>query len=77
MNVDRRGMLDSDPFDYRVTKDGRVFVSRGGRQVSIVAGAAAGRLVAELDRAADAAAVQLLLAKVTGNYRHGNERRGR
>lgn len=74
MSVDRRGRLESDPFDHRVTKDGRVLVSRGGRQVSVVAGTAADRLVAAL-AGADDAGIQLLLAKATGNYRHGNERR--
>jgi hypothetical protein len=74
MTVDARGRLDEDPFDYRVTKSGQVLVSRGGRQVATVAGARAARLIAVLS-AGDEVAAQLALAKVTGNYRHGNERR--
>jgi antitoxin (DNA-binding transcriptional repressor) of toxin-antitoxin stability system len=68
-----------DPFDHRVTADGRVRVARGGRVVVTVAGAAAARLAAALARAeerGDEHEVQLLLARATGNYRRGNERRG-
>ena len=65
--------LQDDPFDYRVTKDGRVLVSRGGRLVVVVSGSKADRLVALLGQ--DAAQDQELLARVTGNYRRGNEKR--
>jgi antitoxin (DNA-binding transcriptional repressor) of toxin-antitoxin stability system len=66
------------PFDHHVTQDGRVRVAREGRVVVTVAGAAAARLVAALERAAERAdedEVQLLLARATGNYRRGNEKR--
>jgi hypothetical protein len=64
--------LDDDPFGYRVTKDGRILVSRGGRLVVTVAGAKAERLIGMLG--ADPAQDQELLARATGNYRRGNER---
>lgn len=67
-----------DPFTAQVTADGRVRVARGGRVVVTVAGAAAARLVAALERAeerGDEREVQVLLARATGNYRRGNERR--
>ena len=67
--------LADDPFDYHVTKSGLVRISRGGRVVVTVAGAQGDRLAAALERAADEHAAQLLLAKATGNYRRGNERR--
>ncbi len=72
--VDKRGRLADDPFEYRVTKNGQVFISRGGRQVSTIAGARAERLIRDLKNG-DEQARQLALAKATGNYRHGNERR--
>ncbi|MCK9792261.1 YjbF family lipoprotein [Isoptericola sp. 4D.3] len=65
--------LDDDPFDHRATQDGRVLVSRGGRLVVTVSGARAARLVAQLGR--DPEADQHLLARATGNYRRGNEKR--
>ncbi|WP_183098082.1 hypothetical protein [Nocardioides pelophilus] len=67
--------LEDDPFSYRVTKDGRVLVSRGGRLVVTVGGTRAERLVSLLGEDEDQD--QELLARATGNYRRGNERRGR
>lgn len=67
--------LADDPFDWRTTKDGQVLVSRGGRVVTTVRGRAAAQLLGRLSRASDDE-VQQLLARVTGNYRRGNERRG-
>jgi len=65
--------LADDPFAYRITKSGEVQVSRGGRMVTVVRGAEARRLEARLGR--DDSADQQLLARVTGNYKRGNERR--
>ncbi len=73
MAIDRRGKLVSDAFGYVVTKSGAVRVSRGGRVVSVIAGAAGAKLSAKLAKASDERA-QLLLAKATGHYKHGNER---
>ncbi|MET0724831.1 MAG: hypothetical protein ABWY36_00675 [Leifsonia sp.] len=72
--ADARGRLDDDPFDYRVTSGGRVLVARGGRTVVTVSGASAAKLVTSLAQA-DERSAQLLLAKATGNYKRGNERR--
>jgi hypothetical protein len=70
---DERGRLIADPFDYRVTKQGGVIVSRGGRAVMTVGGRDAARLVAAL-QAADESTTQHLLARASGSYRRGNER---
>lgn len=71
--TDRRGRLESDPFDHRLTADGSIRISRGGRVVTVVRGDAARRLAGRL-AGAEPAAVQLELARATGQYRHGNER---
>jgi hypothetical protein len=70
---DERSRLTADPFDYRVTKQGGVIVSRGGRAVMTVGGRSAAQLVAALQLADDSQAQQLL-ARASGNYRRGNER---
>lgn len=70
---DERSRLVGDPFDYRVTGQGGVLVSRGGRVVMRVGGGDAARLVVALQRADDSQA-QHLLARASGNYRRGNER---
>lgn len=75
--VDQRGRLDAEPFAYTATKDGQVRISYDGRMVTTVAGDQGLRLARRLERAqADGqpAQVQLLLAKATGNFKHGNER---
>ena len=63
----------NEQFAYRVTKDGRVFVTFHGRHVVTVAGAKGERLAAAL-AGADGEQEQLLLAKATGNFKRGNER---
>ena len=68
--TDARGRLESDPFGYRATKAGGVFVTRGGRTVMEFGGARAAALLAALDRAETVEAEQLLLAKITGHYKH-------
>jgi len=72
--VDARGRLEGEPFAYRVTKDARVRITFEGRQVTVVAGQRAARLAAALRDADDPVAVQLLLAKATGHFKHGTER---
>lgn len=72
--VDARGRLEAEPFEHRVTKDGSVRISYAGKVVTTLAGERARHLVNAL-ATADDPAVQLLLAKATGNFRRGNERR--
>jgi hypothetical protein len=66
--------FDAEPFDWRVTADSKVLVSRGGRQVVVVAGASGAKLAAQLETAGEEQAQQLL-ARATGNYKRGNEKR--
>ena len=61
-------------FDARISKSGVVTVFRQHRLVTTLRGVAARELVAKLDRASPSQRQQLL-ARVTGNYKHGNERR--
>ena len=72
--TDVRDRLVDDPFSYRVTKSGEVMISRGGRPVLTVGGAAGVKLLKALDATTTDAAEQLVLAKATGNYKRGNER---
>ena len=65
--TDARGRLESDPFDFRVTKSGVVFISRGGRVVMELGGKRAAALLKALETADDA---QQVLARVTGHYKH-------
>lgn len=57
-------------FEYRVRKDGDVVIHHHGRQATVLRGAAATRFLADVARQDP----QLVMARVTGNYRRGNER---
>lgn len=84
--VDAHGRLASHPFGYRITKDGSVRISYEGRVVTTVSGRAGDRLavtletarvdgLAEREQSGDPElAVQLVLAKATGNFKRGTER---
>jgi len=71
--VDQRGKLDEMPFAYRASKDGRVFISWNNQQVTTLAGKDAERFLAKI-QTAEAKRAQLIMAKATGHFKHGNER---
>ncbi len=71
--IDKRGRLESDPFSWRQTKSGIVFIERGGKTVTTLRGKAAEQFVRKITALNDDGA-QLLMAKQTGHYKHGNER---
>lgn len=72
--IDQRGMLDDQPFSYRASKDGKVFLAWRGKQVMILKGKQAHDFLARvLDL--DEPAAQLLMARLTGNFKRGNERK--
>jgi hypothetical protein len=60
-------------FDYVVRKSGEVVIRRGGVDVTTLRGAAAERFLADVH----AGDPQQVMARVTGNYRRGNERQAR
>lgn len=60
-------------FDYRLAKDGLAFISWRGRHVVTLSGVKADRFVDRIDGLTDEAA-QLLMGRVTGNFKRGNER---
>ncbi len=72
-SIDKRNRLDEEPFSYRVSKDGKVFISHFGRQVTILPGKEAQRFLARIGSLSDKEA-QLVMAKATGNFKRGNER---
>ncbi len=61
-------------FSTQTTARGSMIISHDGRQVVTLAGADAARLGERLERAADERERQLALARVTGNFKRGNER---
>jgi hypothetical protein len=74
MTDERYREHDEAPFSYRAHKDGTVRIAWRGKVVTTLAGREASRFLANVD-VADEAAAQLLMARMTGNFKHGNERR--
>jgi len=71
--VDKRGILDEEIFTYRISKDNKVFISYEGKQVVTLSGKKAEKFIVEIDRAVGKE-TQLIMAKVTGNFKRGNEK---
>ena len=59
-------------FEYRVV-GAEVVITHHGRRAATLRGKAARRFLADVE----AGDPQLLMARLTGNYKHGNERRAR
>ena len=72
--TDKRSKLDAQPFAYRASKGGKVFLSYKGKQVKTLKGNDAERFTAAVGSVSETDA-QLLMAKLTGNFKRGNERR--
>lgn len=67
--------LEDDPFVYRITKSGLLIIARNGHTVMEIGGKKAAALIPKLGTSEESD--QQLLARATGNYRHGNERQSK
>jgi len=65
--------LEDEPFSYRETAQGKVLISWRGRQVMVLKGPRAAAFLARLT-CQDELVRQLAMAKITGNFKRGNER---
>lgn len=64
-------MAEAGGFTHVVRKSGEVVVTHHGVTAAVLRGRAAERFLADIERSDDP---QLVMARVTGNYRRGNER---
>jgi hypothetical protein len=60
-------------FSYHVNKDSKVFIYWHGKQVMILKDQAAQKFIAKVENL-DEHQTQLAIAKITGNFKRGNER---
>ena len=72
-NIDKRNKLGEQIFSYRTTKNGKIFIYWYDKQVKVLKGKKASKLISKLSRE-DSKGKQLLLAKATGNFKRGNEK---
>jgi hypothetical protein len=66
--------LEGRPFTYRETKDGKVMIDWNGQDAGILTGGRARRFLAAVE-GVDDDRLQIEMARVTGNFKRGNERR--
>ncbi len=71
--IDKRNKLDEEVFTYRAGKDGKVFLSWRGKEIKILKGSEGAKFLSRIEGMGHKDA-QLVMAKATGNFKHGNER---
>ncbi len=71
--VDKRGVLDEEIFSFRTFKDGKVFIYWHEKHVTTLAGKPAEKFLQKI-AGLEGKDAQLVMAKATGNFKHGNER---
>lgn len=69
-------LLKEKPFSYRARRDGTVAIFWNNRPATVLSGMLAERFLAAAPEASEDER-QLLMAKATGNFKRGNERRGK
>ncbi|KEZ50510.1 hypothetical protein [Metabacillus indicus] len=72
--IDKHNQLDKLPFSCSSTKNGIVFINYFHKQVKILKGKEAEQFLKKMEAAADEKAKQLIMAKITGNFKRGNEK---
>ncbi len=60
-------------FSYQAVKSGKVFIYRDGKTVTTLSEKRAVDFLSQIENA-DADAAQMIMAKITGNYKRGNEK---
>jgi len=70
---DKRNRFDHEVFSYRATKDGKVFLFWQGKQVKVLKGQVAQKFLRDVV-VVGLQEAQLMMAKITGNFKRGNER---
>ncbi|NOK58673.1 MAG: hypothetical protein GFH27_549301n297 [Chloroflexi bacterium AL-W] len=73
--TDKRNRLNDDVFSYQESKDDKVFISWHGKPVKTLRGKEAQKFLARISGLEHHEA-QLVMAKVTGNFKRGNEASG-
>ncbi|PRY75896.1 hypothetical protein [Alkalibacterium olivapovliticus] len=66
-------LIEDQAFTYKIRKDSKVFIYYYGKQVMVVTGNRSRELIEDLEYA-DSEGEQYLLARLTGNFKRGNER---
>jgi hypothetical protein len=72
-NIDKHRRLEGEPFSFRAAKDGRVMLYWQNKHIKTLASGEAQKFLKRI-AGLEGKEAQLLMAKVTGNFKRGNER---
>lgn len=75
--MESRHETEEEVFRHQVSKDGRVFLYWKGNLVNTLSEKEGCCFLEHLDQAQDGQQRQLVMAKITGNFKRGNEREGK
>ena len=70
---DKRNRFDEEIFSYQLGKDDKVFIYWYNQQVMILKNKMAQKFIKQIE-GLDDSEKQLVMAKITGNFKRGNER---
>ena len=68
--------LEDSPFEYHKYKNGNISVFYKSSEVTILKGKDAQKFTVRIESASEPEA-QMIMAKITGNFKRGNERDGK
>jgi len=71
MSLDQ--LFEDEPFSYFATKSGLIQISYNGKTITTLSGKDGMKFISKVE-SGDRKNAQLLMAKATGNFKHGNER---
>lgn len=71
----KQNRLHDNQFTFKVTKDNALFVYWNGKHVRTYTGSKAATILEELEGAESEVDIQYSLARFTGNFKRGNERK--
>ena len=73
-NTDKNSRLNDRKFHYRLTKNNIVLIEYYRKQIMMLKGNDAEKFLYKINHAHNDTEKQLIMAKVTGNFKRGNER---
>lgn len=71
--IDQRDRLKDHPFDYNITKSMKMMIYFEQRHIMTLSEKDTSKIKRKVEGKSEFD-IQLILAKVTGNFKHGNER---
>ncbi len=70
--INKRNQLIEHPFSYKITNSETIIIHRNNKQIAIIIGKESLKVQSKILNKSEQQ-IQLILAKITGNYKHGNE----